>query len=198
MTRNKIIGITGITGSGTSTVAKILEQQGGFVINADKLVHELMRKEQAAFEKIVATLGVEILDEDGEINRRKLGTKVFGNAEEMAKLESIIHPLVIEKTKQLLYGVENPFAVIDAPLLIESGMNKLCGSVWLITADDSIRLARIQARDKITEETAVQRLKSRKGDSFLRPFADIVIENNDDLSYLEQKTTSKIVQSTIL
>jgi len=187
MTRNNVIGVTGITGSGTSTAAKILAERGGLVINADKLAHEIMLKGEAAYEKITEAFGAEILDGGGEINRRKLGIKVFGNAAEMAKLENIIHPEVIAKAEILLQNNQHPFAVIDAPMLIESGMNKLCGMVWLITANDDIRLARIQARDGISQETAERRLKSRKGDDFLKSYADVIIENNGSLHDLESK-----------
>lgn len=194
MKQNKIVGITGVTGSGTSTVAKILKQQGGFIIEADKLAHELMQKGEPTYAEIVKTFGAEILNVEGEINRRALGAMVFGsgNEQRLAELEGIIHPNVIEKTKHLLNFSANggySFAAIDAPLLIESGMNNLCTTVWLIIATDSTRLKRIQARDKITAEAARLRLKSRPSDTdkTLSTHTNIIIENNSTLADLQEK-----------
>jgi len=195
MIQSKIIGITGITGSGTSTVSAILAELGGFVIYADKLSHEVILKGQPAYQKIVSTFGEDILQPGGEINRKALGANVFGNSEKLALLESIIHPEVIAKTHALLAQAHDfPFAVIDAPLLIESGMHKTCGSVWLVAATDENRLARIVARDGIDIETATRRLKSRAGDDALRPYANVIIENNGDIASLRTQIAAALQQ----
>jgi len=186
MIQSKIIGVTGITGSGTSTVAAILAELGGYVISADKLAHEVMQKGQAAYDKIVARFGDTILNTGGEINRKVLGDLVFCEATAMAELEAIIHPEVIAKTEELL---KQPyaFAVIDAPLLIESGMYKMCDTVWLVTAPDDIRIARITERDGIDADIALRRINSRKGDDFLRLYADAIIENNTTIKKLRHQ-----------
>ena len=193
MIPSKIIGVTGITGSGTSTVSAILAELGGFVIYADKLSHEVILKGQPAYEKILCVFGEDILFTNGEINRKALGAKVFGNAEKLAVLESMIHPEVATKTHELLAQAQGfPFAVIDAPLLIESGMYKMCNSVWLVTASDDNRLARIMFRDGIDIETATCRLKSRAGDDSLRPYADVIIENNSDIASLRKEIAATL------
>jgi len=189
MTQNNVIGITGITGSGTSTVSSILAEQGGYVISADKLAREVMQKGQAAYDEVIRAFGPSVIADsisNQEIDRKALGAMVFGNPEKLALLEFIIHPAVIVKIHELLQFCSNnaPFAVIDAPLLIESGLHKLCHSVWLVTARDDIRLARIMSRDGISIETARQRLSSRAGDDILRPYANVIIENNADLASL--------------
>ena len=193
MTQNSLttIGVTGITGSGTSTVSAILAERGGFVAGADKLAHDCMNKKEPAYAEIVKAFGKEILAENGEINRRLLGTRVFGNKEELAKLESIIHPRVIERTKKLIEKLaetgEYTFMVIDAPLLIESGMITMCDSCWLATAPDEIRLARIMKRDGIDEAIAKRRLQSRKGEETLREHANIIIHNDGSAIALRSK-----------
>jgi len=188
-----IIGVTGITGSGTSTVSAILAEHGGYVIVADKLAHEVMQKGQAAYEKIVSEFGNEILKSDGEIDRKALGGLVFANKEKLALLESIVHPIVITKTQALLTTASNyPFAVIDAPLLIESGLNTICHRVWLVTASNELRVARIMARDNIDIETATHRINSRLGDKALRPFADAIIENDGNLINLRENVQNMI------
>ena len=192
----KIIGVTGITGSGTSTVTKMLTEQGGFPIVADRLVHAAMKRGQPAYEKIIAEFGPHIVGEDGEINRRTLGTMVFGNHERMAALEAILHPLVLEVTQQLLNEARTagyPFAIIDAPLLIESGMNHLCDSCWLVTASDETRLLRIIARDGLSHEAAQKRLASRPGDTALRPHAQVIIENDGGLDALYKNVSCQMI-----
>lgn len=191
MTRNsRIIGTTGITGSGTSTAAAILAERGGLVICADKLAHEVMRKNSPAHAEIVEIFGAGIIGGDGEIDRRLLGAKVFGDKDALSRLEKIIHPRVIDRTREICGEIAErgyEFAVIDAPLLIESGMNAMCESVWLITAPDSARISRITARDKIDEAAAKRRIESRKGDDFLRAHADVIIENDGDEADLRTK-----------
>ncbi|MCL2357320.1 MAG: dephospho-CoA kinase [Defluviitaleaceae bacterium] len=177
---NVTIGVTGITGSGTSTVASLLAKRGGFVIHADKLAHEAMAKNEASYAEIVKVFGKEILNEKGEINRRLLGARVFADKAEREKLERIIHPRVIERTREIV-DITPPgytFAVIDAPLLIESNMHTMCDSVWLIIATDDVRIARIIARDGIDEAAAKRRLQARTGDDALREHANIIIENS--------------------
>jgi len=177
-----IIGITGISGSGKTQATRILSQMGGYTIEADPLAHATMKKGQQAYVEILETFGPNILYKDGEIHRPALGALVFSNKENLRKLEAIIHPKVAEKITIMLAEAKNSnlynFAVIDAPLLIEANLHKICHSVWLITASHETRLKRIIARDNITTEAAEKRLASRPGDEALKPYADIIIENN--------------------
>ena len=190
--RTFTIGITGISGSGTSSAAKILAEAGGFIVSADMLVHTMMLKGQPAYEEILACFGTSVIGMDDEIDRKSLGALVFGDTARLAALESIIHPRVITETRIKIAQTKAPFAVIDAPLLIESGMHILCDSTWLITAKQDIRINRIIARDGLIRETAVRRLASRKGDDTLRPYADIIIENDGGLDTLRDKTLASL------
>ncbi|MCL2362833.1 MAG: dephospho-CoA kinase [Defluviitaleaceae bacterium] len=193
----KIIGITGISGSGKTVAAAILAKMGAFVVEADSLAHSLMEKGCEAYDEIVSAFGVEILDGSGEIHRPSLGKLVFEDGDRLRLLEGIIHPRVIEKTNELIANATESgiysFAVIDAPLLIEAGMHKMCDSTWLITASHETRLARIMARDNLTKEAAEKRLASRKGDEFLQPHVDIVIENDDEnIEKLQKKLNNSL------
>ena len=192
-----VIGVTGISGSGKTLVTRILAYMGGFPVEADPLAHSLMQKGRLAYEEILSAFGTYILDEQGEIHRPALGKLVFEDKEKLAVLESIIHPKVAAKTIELIAEAEKTgaykFAIIDAPLLIEAGMHKLCNSCWLVTASHQTRLKRIMARDNITQEAAEKRLVSRSGDETLRPFADVIIENNnDDIASLEKKAQNAL------
>ena len=182
MMQNKLaIGITGITGSGTSTAAGILKEQGGFVISADKLAHDAIKIGREAYKKIVEVFGASVLMLDGEINRKALGALVFGdeNNKKRALLESIIHPIVLAEVRTLVKSHKNSFVVIDAPLLIESGLYIDCDEVWLITASDSLRITRIVKRDGIDIQAAERRLKSRQEEE-LAKHATAIIKNNGD------------------
>jgi dephospho-CoA kinase len=187
----KIIGLTGISGSGASAVAAILKERGGFIVNADELAHEAIAKGKTAFRQIVEAFGEGILTPKGEIDRKALGALVFGAGDKMALLEEIIHPQVEADTQLLINKAKEtkkyPFAVIDAPLLIESGMNAMCGVTVLVTASDTIRAERIMARDGLTPQAAARRLASRAGDEALVPHADAVIRNDGSPDELRKK-----------
>ena len=190
MTRSKrVIGVTGITGSGTSTVAGILGELGGCVISADKLAHDATKVGQSAYVAIVGVFGESILLPSGEINRKALGAMVFGeqNADKLKWLESVIHPEVLSKTRQMVDDCKKPFIVIDAPLLIESGLCNECDEVWVVSASNEVRISRIMERDNIDEYVAKQRLKSRQNDIDLQKRADVVITNNGDISSLRKQ-----------
>jgi len=189
-----IIGITGISGSGKTEVTRILASMGGFTVETDPLAHALMKKGQAAHSEIVAAFGTGILGVDGEISRPALGLLVFDDKGNMSHLEGILHPKVSAATMSMIANAKNyPFAVIDAPLLIEAGMHKLCDSCWLVTASHETRLARIIARDNISIEAANKRLAARTGDDTLKPHVDLIIENNDnDLAILRTKVADAL------
>ena len=180
---NKIIGITGITGSGTSTVSKmILTQNKAEIIEADKLAHKITNEKA---QEIAAVFGNNILTENQEINRQALGQIVFGNKSEMEKLEKIIHPPVIAEVKRLIN--KDGIIIIDAPLLIESGLYKICQSIWLITSSNENRINRLMFRNGLNEEEALIRINSRQSDSYLSNFATAIIENNHTLKSLQEK-----------
>ena len=195
MKQNKTIGVTGISGSGQSTVAEILAELGGFVIHADKLAHEVIKRGNPAYDEIVKLFGSDILDADGEINRRALGAKAFGNGS-ISKLESIIHPKVLELIHKMKDESDCDFTVIDAPLLVESGLVNDCDFCWLVYAPDEILIERICKRDKITPESAKKRISARKGYDHLRKYADTVIVNDGDLNNLKTAVKNAIIKTT--
>jgi dephospho-CoA kinase len=183
-----VIGLTGLTGSGKTTVLRLLEGYGGFPVIADDLAHEVIKNGRPAYDEIIAVFGAGILNEAGEIDRRELGDAVFGQSEKMKMLENIIHPRVIGETEKKIAAAEGifPFAVIDAPLLIEADMHNACDSVWLVSAPKAQRKARIIARDGLTEEAAEKRLASRQSEAGLVPHAHVVIHNDGSMEALSK------------
>ncbi len=161
MRQNKIIGLTGGSGSGKSTVAAALKALGAFVIDCDRLAHENMLKGGIAYEEIVAEFGRAILLPDCEIDRKALGNIVFNDKKALERLNKITHKHITDRVKELISSSNNKIIVIDAPLLHKAGLDSLCDEVWVTEAPYGVRLKRIMERDKITREAAESRLKNQ-------------------------------------
>lgn len=185
----KILGLTGNTGSGKSTVSNILDLHGGYIIDADEISHEVIRKGKTAYAEVIDLFGKDILGEDEEINRRKLGSMVFSNAKKLASLSRIVHRDVILSSLDIISKVnkenKNSFIVIDAPLLIEARMHHICDEVWIVYADADVRTERIMKRDGLDKEEAEQRVKAQTDFETLKKFATRVLYNNGDVEALQ-------------
>ena len=185
-----IIGLTGGMGSGKSTVSRFLAVHGGCILDADAINHEQMRAGMPAYMSIVEAFGQNILDTDGEIARRALGAIVFQDESKLQKLVEITHKHVANATMQAIDALQKDnqnhrFIVIDAPLLIEANMHTICDAVWVVTANDGIRIARILERDGLTKEQALERIQKQIPQSTLAGYADCILQNNGDLKTLE-------------
>ena len=189
----KIIGLTGNSGSGKSSVCGILSEYGGYIIDSDKIAHENMRKGSKAYNEIKEAFGNEILTGSGEIDRKKLGKKVFSDSRELKILNEISLKYILRKISDEIDDISKKtdkykFIVIDAPLLIETGLNYISDEVWAVCADESVLLDRIIKRDKVDFEYAKNRLKNQRPQKELISLADVVIENgNISLSELKNR-----------
>ena len=194
MTQNRapVIGVTGISGSGASTVAGFLEELGGTVVSADRLAREAVKKGLPAHCEVVRLFGREVLQEDGEINRKALGKIVFGNQVKLKQLENIVHPVVLQQIEYLIHNCTKNFSVIDAPLLIESGLSALCDETWFVTAPNEERLARITKRDGIDRTLALMRINSRQDETELAKKADFVLCNQGDRTELKKQVAKRL------
>lgn len=145
----KIIGLTGIFGSGKSTVASFLGEMGASVIDADKIVHELYLPEGEGFRAVFSLFGASILDVDGHLDRRKLAKTVFADNESRTKLNAAIHPLVVRQVKALLAEHRRhhtQIVVVEAPLLIEAGLVPLMDEIWVTTAPREVIFRRLNRK----------------------------------------------------
>lgn len=189
----KIIGLTGGIGSGKSTVARFLASLGVVVIDADKIGHEVLRSDVEAQREVVAAFGEGVLNPGGSISRERLGRIVFGNPEALLKLNRIMHPRIAErvKTELEMYREEGAKAVvIEAPLLLEAGWASLVDEVWVTVASEANVLKRLKERTGLSEAESIERIRSQMSVAERVLQADVVIDNDGDLSELEEKVAA--------
>ncbi len=180
-----IIGLTGPSGSGKSTICEVAEELGYCVINADKVGHSIIKKGKDAYTEIVGAFGEGILLPSGEIDRKVLGGIVFSDTDKLAMLNNITHKRISEAIEKQIALCDNKVTVLEAAVLFESGMNKICDYVIAVTAPFEERIRRICERDGITAEKAALRLRSQQNDEFYSSRANKAICNNGDVSSLK-------------
>lgn len=185
----KVIGLTGGVGTGKSTAAAILkEKYNAFVIMADIVGHLALKKDSETYRQIVTLFGEEILDEAGEIDRRRLGDMVFPEPEKLEILNGIIHPFVRKTIHELLEKAEEekaPFVVLESAILFESGYESLCDEVWVVVADRDIRFMRLKESRGYTEEKFEAIMARQMNETEQKKRADQIIFNNKGASELE-------------
>ncbi len=184
----RIIGLTGPSGSGKGFLSAILESVGIPCIDTDKVYHELLLPPSACADELVKTFGKKILI-SGQIDRKVLAHIVFSDTSGTLQqnLNSITHKYVIEKTWQTLAEYEKQgkcAAVIDAPLLIEAGIDKKCDFNICVLADEQLRKKRIINRDNLSEEDAEMRLSAQKPNEFYIAATNYVLYNNGSIESL--------------
>lgn len=183
MQRKFIIGLTGNSGSGKSTVANILKEAGAEVIDADKIVHELQQIGNEGHAAIFNAFGCEYFLPDGNIDRRKLSELVFSSAAERERLNDIIHPMVQRKVNEILNTTKSDVIVYDVPLVKNKGG---FDELWVATAPYETKIKRIMQRDGIPLELAKKRLSSQIDQQKLVSMADRVIETDVSLDDLHK------------
>lgn len=175
-----IIGLTGQTGAGKSTVSEILEKYGCYHIDADRVAHEILENDSEVQKKLCERFGEDITDKDGKIDRKILAARAFADNESTLALNAITHPAVNNKIQNIImvqkeYGTKA--VIIDAIALFESGEAKICDYTVAVTAPFEIRLERIIARDGISVSRAKERINAQKDESFFTLNADYIINN---------------------
>ena len=187
----KVIGLTGGTGSGKSVVSRGLEAAGAVIVDADKIAHEIILKGKPAYHEIIEYYGIGILDEDGNIIRKKLGEIVFNDKEKLPFLNQCTHKYIPAEVKKQIDTAKKAGTakaiIVDAPLLLEAGLEKVCDLVWVVYADPEVRAQRVMARDGITYELAKARIANQKSWEDYKAAASTVIDNSKDLPHLEKQ-----------
>ena len=181
----KIIGLTGPTGSGKSTVAKYFNDLGVEIIDCDLVAREVTEIGSELLPLLAETFGDEILADDGSLIRKELAKRAFSSESETKKLNSIMLPFIANKIKETLdvfatEGVE--CVMLDAPTLFESGLDSICDSVLAVLCDRETRKKRIIERDSLTEEQALTRLSAGKPDSFYKEKTQHIVVNDGEMA----------------
>ena len=182
-----VIGLAGGIGSGKSSVSTMLKTLGAVIIDADKLGHEVYLPNTEGLKEVVSEFGQDILMSNGEIDRRVLGSKVFGNPEAMSKLNDIVWPKIKQKVTMLIEEnskLDAEVLVLDAAVLIEAGWTSVVDEVWVVTASINQIIERLESRNNISKEQAMSRINSQMTPEQRIEYADIVIENNGSLDEL--------------
>lgn len=189
--KGKIIGITGGIATGKSTVTNFLMEKGYKVIDADKIAREVVEKGEVAYDEIVNYFGNNILKKDGSIDRKKLGEIIFNDKDKRIKLNSIVHPQVIKKIKEItnLYSKDNNVLFVDIPLLIEKveyfkDNNLVFNEIWLVYLKEEEQIKRLIKRDKISLNESKKRINAQMPIKLKKKYADKIIDNNKDKDYL--------------
>jgi dephospho-CoA kinase len=195
------VGITGSIGSGKSTFSKFIADTGFKVINVDDISKELLASDKLIKEKIIELFGKESYIGD-EVNKKYLAEKVFSNSEQVARINSIVHPAVIKKTESLiLQNLEDAnIAFAEAALIYEADMENIFDFVILVTTNEKLRLDRKVRFDNYTKEQFLKRNENQIPDDEKKKRADFVIENSGSLEELKSKCgfIIKILQGLIL
>ena len=183
-----VIGLTGSIGTGKSEAARQLEALGASIISADQVGHEAYTPNTEAWEQVVVAFGDDILQEGGEIDRKKLGGVVFSDPGQLDRLNQIMHPrmarMVSDKI-EVLRGQGVGVVVVEAALLFEAGWDSLVEEVWVTDSPEEIVIERLKQRNGMSEEEARKRISSQM-DRFERlERSDAVIDNSGDMAGLE-------------
>ncbi len=176
-----VLGLTGGTGSGKSSLRPLFERHGFICIDTDILARKVMDPELPYLNRIFSVFGREEICKDGLLDRRALAKLAFSSSVSTAVLNLLTHPAIIEMSLEIINRhKETGYFVIDAPLLFEAGMESICDAVLAVTAPTEKRIERIVVRDGITEEEASLRIARQRSDESYRENADYVLENDSN------------------
>lgn len=195
-----VVGLTGQSGSGKTTVCKIFMQGGYAIINADTIARNVMEKGKSCLEEVFECFGSDVINSDGSLNRKALAEIVFSDKLKLEMLNSICHPYITEDILENIHKYSlsmngRKIVLLDAPTLFESHADDFCDLVISVISDRPSRIKRIMSRDGISAEMAEKRLNSQLDDDFYISHSDFIIRNNQDLDKLSElagEVTDKI------
>ena len=186
----KVIGFTGGIGSGKSTVSQFMAELGAVILNADEVGYEAFKPDTELWRQVVAAFGRQIVTPDGNIDRKKLGNIVFGNAESLSRLNQMMHPRMYDMVKAQLEEYRRQgtrVVVLEAPLLLEAGWTPLVDEVWVTTASESTVLKRLEERAGLSRAESLARIRSQLPSAERVRHADVVINTDCDLDEVKVK-----------
>ncbi len=197
----RVIGITGGIASGKSSVSTFIRELGFSVIDADVVAREVVEPGEEAYHEIVKEFGESILMPEGDINRAALGDLIFHNEDKRLKLNSIVHPAVRKRMRELAEkafqdGAETVF--MDIPLLFESKLTFMVEKTLLVYVDEEIQLARLMKRNNLSEKDALARIASQMPLKEKKALAEAVVDNNGDLEETKEQVRQVLTNWNVL
>lgn len=189
----RVIGLTGPTGSGKTTVADAWREQGAYIIDTDRLARVVTDPTSPCLAELVEVFSPAILNEDGSLNRAELAKRAFATPEDTQRLNAITHPAIVALTQQEIeHAAELGYAVavVDAPLLYEAKADALCDAVVAVIASADLRKQRIMARDNLTAHQADRRMSAQQPDAFYCRDGVTVLDGGTDIPTLQQAATA--------
>ncbi|MDH5670830.1 MAG: dephospho-CoA kinase [Myxococcales bacterium] len=191
MSQKPTIGLTGGIASGKSCVAAVLIECGVGLVDADRVAREVVEPGTEGLAEIVATFGAEVLTADGQLDRTRLGEIVFDDEPARRQLQAITHARIGQRSATLMAEFQQsdcPYVVYDAPLLVEVGAHRAMAAVIVVAAPPELQVARVQARDGLSETEARKRIAAQFPLEKKLEIADYVIENTTTLEALRART----------
>lgn len=177
MSASLVIGLTGPTGAGKSSMRPVFEEAGWTYIDTDLIAREITKPASPVVMSMAKVFGEDILLEGDALDRKKLAQRAFSSKTGTAVLDLLTHPAIIERTVEIIKKCST-VAVIDAPLLFEAGMERMCDKVVAVVSDREKRRKRIMERDGITADAAERRMNAQHSEKWYEEHADIVIHND--------------------
>ena len=175
-----ILGITGPTGAGKTTVSKIFEKNGIKVVDGDILAREIVEVGKPALKELKEALGEEIINDDGTLNRKKTAAIAFSDPEKLATLNRITHHYIKEEFLKIASEYDGDILGFDGAVILESDVKYLFTKILSVIADEDIRLKRITSRDNITQDEGRLRISSQKNNEFYIENSDFLVYNNGE------------------
>lgn len=193
----KKVGLTGGIGSGKSTVAAMLEEAGFTVVDADKIAREIMEPGSPVLDEVATEFGDDLIGADGALDRAELARRAFKDKDSTERLNAITHPAIRAESNRRFEEAEKngaEVAVYDMPLLVELGLNEAMDLTVVVDVDAEERVRRLVDNRGLEEDDARARIAQQLDDATRKAAADIIIDNDGDISALEPQVRSLIDQ----
>jgi dephospho-CoA kinase len=191
-----LIGVTGNIACGKSTVIKLMRELGAETIDADKVAHRQMKPETPVWREVIREFGAEIVKPNGEIDRGVLGAKVFKNPEALARLEQITYPTLLAEVRGIIARSQAEVVVLEAVKLYESGMYRMCDSVWSIVCGRDQQLHRLMAERGLTKAESEARFEAQESLQENVERANVVIDNSGSLENTRAQVVAALEKIT--
>jgi dephospho-CoA kinase len=182
-----VVGLTGGIGSGKTTVANGFSALGVPIIDTDQLARELVEPGQPALDEIIAVFGKDCISRDGQLKRACIRQQIYSNAGLKYRLEAILHPKIRQRIRTLLAEIREPYCIVVIPLLLETQQTDLVDRILVVDTPEKEQLARVAARDKLSDNTIMAIMQTQANRSTRLQAADDIIVNDSDLESLTER-----------